>query len=99
VADGAGCLVQTPDALLRHWAEERGLNLPPPGRYAVAMCFLPMEEKARAFAIAQIERFIRVEGQTLLAWREVPTDTAGLGKYVLETMPHIAQAIVCASPD
>src|SRR5487761_999040 len=32
------------DALLRHWAEERGLVLPPPGGYAVAMCFLPREE-------------------------------------------------------
>src|SRR5262249_31576953 len=73
VGDGAGCLIQTPDALLRHWCEERGLTLPPPGRYAVAMCFLPMEAKARAFAIAHLERFVRVEGQELLAWREVPT--------------------------
>src|SRR5580658_5713447 len=99
VGDGVGCLIQTPDALLRHWCEERGLVLPPPGRYAVAMCFLPMEEKARAFATAHMERFIRVEGQELLAWREVPTDTTGLGKRVIETMPYIAQAIVCAGPD
>src|ERR1700676_3570005 len=99
VGDGTGCLIQIPDALLRHWAEERGLTLPPPGRYAVAMCFLPMEQKARAYAVAQIERIVRVEGQTLLAWRDVPTDTAGLGKRVIETMPHIAQAIVCASAE
>jgi len=99
VGDGAGCLIQTPDALLRHWCEERGLTLPPPARYAVAMCFLPREEKARAFAVAHMERFVRVEGQELLAWREVPTDTTGLGKRVVETMPSIVQAIVCASPD
>ncbi|HEU0218887.1 MAG TPA: glutamate synthase large subunit, partial [Stellaceae bacterium] len=99
VGDGAGCLIQTPDALLRHWCEERGLTLPPPGRYAVAMCFLPMEAKARAFAIAHLERFVRVEGQELLAWREVPIDTTGLGQRVLETMPYIAQAIVCAGPE
>ncbi|HTZ36278.1 MAG TPA: glutamate synthase central domain-containing protein, partial [Stellaceae bacterium] len=99
VGDGAGCLIQTPDALLRQWCEERGLVLPPPGRYAVAMCFLPMEAKARAFAVAHLERFIRVEGQSLLAWREVPVDPAGLGKLVLETMPYIAQAIVCAAPE
>src|SRR5665213_2085777 len=68
VGDGAGCLIQTPDALLRHWCEERGLTLPPPGRYAVAMCFLPMEEKARAFATAHMERFIRVEGQASSSW-------------------------------
>ena len=99
VGDGAGCLIQIPDALLRHWCEERGLGLPPPGRYAVAMCFLPMEAHARAYAVAQIERIVRVEGQTLLAWRDVPTDITGLGKRVIETMPHIAQAIVCASDD
>src|ERR1700731_47525 len=99
VGDGAGCLIQTPDALLPHWTEERGLVLPPPGRYAVAMCFLPMEEKARAFAVAHMERFIRVEGQELLAWREVPTDIPGLGTRVIETMPYIAQAIVCAGPE
>src|SRR5580658_4603877 len=99
VGDGSGCLIQTPDALLRHWCEERGLTLPPPDRYAVAMCFLPMEEKARAFATAHLERFVRVEGQELLAWREVPVDPAGLGKRVIETMPYIAQAIVCAGPD
>ena len=99
VGDGAGCLIQIPDALLRHWAEERGLALPPPGRYAVAMCFLPMEAKAQAYAVAQIERVVRVEGQTLLGWRDVPTDTTGLGLRVIETMPRIAQAIVCASPE
>ncbi len=63
------------------------------------MCFLPMEAHARAYAVAQIERIVRVEGQTLLAWRDVPTDITGLGKRVIETMPHIAQAIVCASDD
>jgi glutamate synthase (NADPH/NADH) large chain len=99
VGDGTGCLIQIPDALLRHWAEERSLTLPPPGRYAVAMCFLPMEPHARAYAVAQIERIIRVEGQSLLGWRDVPVDPTGLGKRVIETQPHIAQAIVCASPD
>ena len=31
VGDGAGCLIQMPDALLRHWADEHDLTLPPPG--------------------------------------------------------------------
>src|ERR1051325_7201857 len=50
VGDGAGCLIQLPDRLLRHSATQRRLELPPPGRYAVAMCSLPMEPRARAFA-------------------------------------------------
>src|SRR5713226_1557540 len=99
MGDGAGCMIQMPDGLLRHWAEGRGVELPPSGRYAVAMCFLPMDETARAVAIEHIAAFLRAEGQTLLAWRDVPTDTAGLGARVIETMPWIAQAIVAAGPD
>ena len=99
MGDGAGCLIQMPDALLRDWAEGRGLTLPPPGRYGVAMCFLPLDERARAVAIEHVEHFIGAEGQSLIGWRDVPTDTAGLGARVIETMPWISQAIVACSPE
>ncbi len=98
VGDGAGCLIQMPDTLLRDWAEKNDLTLPPLGRYAVAMCFLPQDASAREFAIRLFEHYIAAEGQTLLGWREVPTDTDGLGERVIETMPIIRQAIVVASP-
>jgi len=97
VGDGAGCLIQMPDKLLRDWATKQGLTLPKPGRYAVAMCFLPREAKARDSAIKHFERFIKAERQTLLGWREVGTDTTGLGERVIETMPVIRQAIVVAN--
>src|SRR5712691_11411694 len=99
MGDGAGCLIQMPDALLRDWAESRGIELPPPGRYAVAMCFLPIDRKTRHVAIRHIEHFVRVEGQSLIAWRDVGVDRTGLGAAVIESMPWIAQAIVAASPD
>ncbi|MDR3512326.1 MAG: glutamate synthase large subunit [Caulobacteraceae bacterium] len=98
VGDGAGCLIQIPDALIRDWAEQNSLTLPPPGEYAVAMCFLPQEPKARGFAITQFEHFVAVEGQKIIGWRDVPVDTAGLGKTVLEEMPLIKQAIVVRGP-
>jgi glutamate synthase (NADPH/NADH) large chain len=98
VGDGAGCLIQIPDALLRQWAERRNEELPPPGDYAVAMCFLPRDEAARDTAIGQFEHFIRVEGQRLVGWREVPTDPTGLGQAVLAQMPVIRQAIVARGP-
>jgi glutamate synthase (NADPH/NADH) large chain len=94
VGDGAGCLIQMPDRLLRVWADGAGHVLPAPGHYAVAMCFLPREAGAQETAIRHFERFVAAEGQTILAWREVPVDTAGLGARVLETMPSIRQAIV-----
>src|SRR5204863_2346938 len=74
MGDGAGCMIQMPDQLLRHWAKERGIELPPPGRHAVAMFFLPMDETARAVAMEHRAAFLRAERQTLLAWRALPTD-------------------------
>src|SRR5579863_9919277 len=98
VGDGAGCLIQMPDKLLRDWADANGLKLPPLGRYAVAMCFLPQDAASRDYAIKLFEHYITAEGQSLLGWRDVPTDLTGLGERVIETMPVIRQAIVVASP-
>ncbi len=97
LGDGAGILVQMPDRLLRAWAEGQGLTLPEPGRYAVAMCFLPQDERSRQFATAYIERYVAREGQTLLGWRDVPVDATGLGDAVIESMPVIRQCIVAAA--
>ncbi len=98
VGDGAGCLIQIPDGIFRDWAREAEVNLPASGDYAVAMCFLPQDEAARDTAIGQFEHFIRVEGQILLGWREVPVDTTGLGEAVLAQMPVIRQAIIAKGP-
>ena len=98
VGDGAGILIQIPDPLFRAWAADTGATLPEPGRYAVAMCFLPREAKAREVVVKQFEHFIKVEGQKLIGWRDVPTDPTGLGKTVLDGMPLIRQAIIAAGP-
>src|ERR1700742_3172453 len=99
VGDGAGILIQIPDALYRAWAGTAGVTLPPPGEYAVAMCFMPRDEEARAAAIAQFEHFLTVEKQPLLGWRDVPVDTSGLGEAVLAQMPVIRQAFIGRGPN
>jgi glutamate synthase (NADPH/NADH) large chain len=99
VGDGAGILIQIPDGLYRTWAEEEGVNLPPAGEYAVAMCFLPRDALARAAALEQFEHFLRVEKQPLIGWRDVPTDTTGLGDAVLASMPVIRQAFIGRGPN
>ncbi len=104
LGDGAGILLQIPDPLYRKWAESQGLALPPPGEYAVAMCFLPQNDEAREFICGQFEKFIAKEGQRLIGWRDVPVNEAGLGKAVLESMPMIRQCFVgrgdnCADQD
>ncbi|MDP3855175.1 glutamate synthase large subunit [Phenylobacterium sp.] len=99
VGDGAGILIQIPDGLLRDWAGKEGVDLPAPGDYAVAMCFLPQDDGAREVAVHQFEHFLKVEGQTFIAWREVPISTEGLGAAVLAQMPVIRQAIVGRGPN
>ena len=94
LGDGAGILIQIPDALYRGWAEAEGLRLPVAGDYAVAMCFLPQDEAARDFVIGTFEKFIAKEGQRLIGWRDVPVNPAGLGKTVLEQMPVICQCFI-----
>ena len=99
VGDGAGCLIQIPDKLLRHWAKGLSLSLPQPGHYAVAMCFLPRDKAARDYAMELVERITALEGQSFLGWRTVPTDLTGLGEKVIETMPDIRQAIITRGAD
>lgn len=94
LGDGAGILLQVPDPLIRKWADTNGHALPAPGDYAVAMCFMPQDETARAFVTERLERFILSEGQTLVGWRDVPVTQEGLGKTVIESMPFIRQCIV-----
>ncbi len=98
VGDGAGCLIQIPDALFRAWADEAATTLPPPGDYAVAMCFLPNDAPAQAAAVAQLERFIEAEGQILLGWRDVPVNLTGLSPIIAGDRPCIRQAIVARGP-
>ena len=98
MGDGAGILIQTPDALLHAWARQEGKTLPAAGRYAVAMCFLPRDQTARDHAVSHFGEVVVKEGQTLVGWRDVPTDNAGLGDAAIASMPVIRQAIVAASP-
>nr|WP_294510755.1 glutamate synthase large subunit [uncultured Rhodopila sp.] len=97
VGDGAGILIQIPDALLNDWARAKGKSLPAVGRYAVAMCFLPRDPGAREEAVRFFEQVVAKEGQSMVGWRDVPTDLTGLGKTVIETMPVIRQAIIASS--
>src|SRR2546421_10115486 len=51
--DGAGILLQIPDAFLRGAAA--GVELPPPGRYGVGVCFLPAEAERRVLLEQLVE--------------------------------------------
>ncbi|MEY2926103.1 MAG: glutamate synthase large subunit, partial [Pseudomonadota bacterium] len=104
LGDGAGILIQIPDGLFRDWAKSADVALPAFGDYAVAMCFLPQNQAAREFGIANLEGFITREGQHVLGWRDVPTCRDGLGQAVIDQQPVIRQLFIgrgenCADQD
>ena len=98
VGDGEGILNQVPDALFREWADKASLNLPKPGDYAVAMCFLPRDAAASAVAMDRLEHFIQLEGQRIVGWRDVPVDLDAIGASAKASMPAIRQAVIARGP-
>src|SRR5262245_31332946 len=69
--DGAGILIQTPDVFLR---KSVSFALPAAGAYGAGLVFLPHDESDRDRIEDLIARITVEEGQTLLGWRDVPTD-------------------------
>ncbi|AUA14500.1 glutamate synthase large subunit [Streptomyces sp. SID8382] len=90
--DGAGILVQVPDAFLR--AGVTGFELPEAGAYAVGIAFLPEGGTEGAAAAEHIERLAAEEGLTVLGWREVPVAPELLGNGARSTMPAFRQLFV-----
>ena len=74
MGDGAGILIQIPDAYYREEMAKQGVALPPPGEYGVGMVFLPKEQASRLACEQEIERAVHAEGQVVLGWRDVPVN-------------------------
>jgi glutamate synthase (NADPH/NADH) large chain/glutamate synthase (ferredoxin) len=91
--DGAGVLTQIPDAFFRAVCP---FELPEPGRYGVGVCFLPRDEALGRKIEELIELNVRVEGQRLLGWRDVPVDEAHVGETANRSRPRIKQVFVGA---
>ena len=97
--DGAGILIQIPDALYREELALQGVTLPPAGEYGVAMVFLPQEPATRLACEEELERAVRDEGQAVLGWRDVPIDRdTPMSPVVKATEPVIRQLFVGRGP-
>ncbi|MCC3774050.1 glutamate synthase large subunit [Streptomyces sp. UNOB3_S3] len=90
--DGAGILMQIPDAFLRESVE--GFALPAAGSYAVGIAFLPADEREADAAVSRIETIAAEEGLTVLGWRAVPVAPELLGPGARATMPAFRQLFV-----
>ena len=98
--DGAGILIQIPDAFFRAEMAKQNILLPPAGDYGVGMIFLPREHASRRACEQELERVVKAEGQVVLGWRDVPVDTTiKMSKTVLETAPVIRQIFIGRGPD
>ena len=92
--DGAGILMQVPDAFFREVVD---FELPSKHHYAVGTAFVPGDDEQVAKTRKRIEEIAAEEGLSVLGWREVPTDPSSLGQTALDCMPSFIQLFVSAS--
>jgi glutamate synthase (NADPH/NADH) large chain len=92
--DGAGILLQVPDAYYRKVCD---FELPVQRNYATGIAFLPQEADDAAKAVARIEELAAEENLTVLGWRDVPTDPELLGSTARSVMPVFRQLFVTAT--
>ncbi|HEY8625467.1 MAG TPA: glutamate synthase subunit alpha, partial [Solirubrobacteraceae bacterium] len=95
--DGAGILLQIPDAFIR--GAVAGVELPPPGRYGVGVCYLPTDPERRSELEQLIETTIAAEGQRAIWWRDVPVDERHVGETARLSAPVIRQVIIAAADE
>ena len=98
--DGAGILIQIPDAFYRDDLAKHTIALPPQGEYGVGMIFLPREHASRQACEQELERTVRAEGQTVIGWRDVPLDREmPMSPLVKDREPVIRQIFIGRGAD
>ncbi|MCU4753040.1 glutamate synthase large subunit [Halobacteria archaeon AArc-curdl1] len=90
--DGAGIMVQTPDAFFQHV-----LDIDLPDLYAVGSLFLPTDDDAREAIFSLVDTVLGEYGLEVLTQRDVPTNNDGLGQTALDSEPDVWQVVV--APD
>jgi glutamate synthase domain-containing protein 2/glutamate synthase domain-containing protein 1/glutamate synthase domain-containing protein 3 len=94
--DGAGILIQIPDAFLRKSVR---FALPAAGAFGAGLVFLPHDARDRETIKSLVARITAEEGQALLGWREVPTDNSLVGASARKTQPVFEQVFIGATMD
>ncbi|MDA0866730.1 MAG: glutamate synthase large subunit, partial [Cyanobacteria bacterium] len=97
--DGAGILIQMPHGFMAKVAAAAGVTLPEPGQYGVGMIYASPDPEARQAGRAIFEKIAAEEGQTVLGWRDVPTDNTSLGETAQASEPFMQQVFVQRGAD
>ncbi|OAS88595.1 glutamate synthase large subunit [Metabacillus litoralis] len=93
--DGAGLMVQIPDAFFKKTCQE--MNLPESGRYGVGMMFFSNDDAERLQIEEQLNNFIEAEGQQILGWRNVPVNADDIGPVAKMSCPVVRQVFIGAN--
>ncbi|OUC13195.1 MAG: glutamate synthase large subunit [Alkalinema sp. CACIAM 70d] len=97
--DGAGILTQIPHTFLQKVASATQITLPDPGQYGVGMIYGSPDPAQRAAGRQAFEQIVQEEGQTVLGWRDVPTDNAALGDTAKASEPFMQQVFIQRAAD
>jgi glutamate synthase (NADPH) large chain len=89
--DGAGILLQVPDAFFRDVCD---FDLGPAGTYAVGTAFIPGADEVVEKTRERIEELAAEEQLEVLGWRDVPVTPDLLGATSRGTMPSFSQLFV-----
>src|SRR5215217_4617197 len=92
--DGAGIIIQTPDAFLRQECERLNIKLPKLGDYGVGAVFLPPDAGDRKHCEELFEYIVRKQGQDVLGWRTVPTNNSIIGPTARSGEPVMKQVFI-----
>jgi glutamate synthase (NADPH/NADH) large chain len=92
--DGAGILIQMPDAFFREVCKEMQMQLPAYGAYGVGMTFFPKEVSIRRECKEIIQRCADRLGFPILGYRQVPTDNSMIGETARSAEPLMEQLFV-----
>jgi len=92
--DGVGMLVQMPHKFFTRVCPNSGINLPDYGHYGAALVFLPNDAEQSQQCQAMIEEIVMAEGQSVLGWRDVPTDDSSLGPTAVSGEPTFRQIFI-----
>ena len=89
--DGAGILIQVPDAFLR---EVTAFSLPPVGSYGAGLAFLPLDAATAGRARTVVEDLAESQRLRVIGWRQVPVDDSLLGPTARSVIPSFWQCFV-----
>ena len=89
--DGAGILIQIPDAFFRKAVD---FTLPKEGSYAVAQLFLPRDPEKRELCEKLVEKTVTGEGFSFIGSRSVPVNLHACGNGARISAPWVTQVFI-----